>query len=341
MESGVVYTGVLHTATPFGALENPAERFKYVLKAATSSDTTQPTTVVVDMDQVVQLQSKVSTSAAAGRGLFCLDGDIAGRPTTTSHTSNSPLVQADAAWTAPQTTTSNNNNMRLGQSIDGWDQFQANEKLFNVKGGFDESVYTTVLDTSQVSVSDQHRAARLAREIQSAEHDNPHIAEERNQTVATGLDEEDRYSGVLPAPPPPKLNYAQAAGKAEPKSSSPGGEESNEAPPPGSPATSAVEAPIPPEEEEKPKEEEEEASAQPPPPSKSKLNANAKEFSLNGAAMPFVPPPQPHAFLPPQPYAIDPHTHMPVPIIQQIPMQPGTYISYFGSKKWKKVYPQY
>ena len=62
-------------------------------------------------------------------------------------------------------------------------------------------------------------------------------------------------------------------------------------------------------------------------PAKSKLNANAKEFSLSGSAPPFVPPPppQPAAYLPPQPFAIDPNTGMPIPILQQMPMQPGMY----------------
>lgn len=82
-----------------------------------------------------------------------------------------------------------------------WNQFEANERLFGVKSDFDENIYTTKLDRSHPEY--QRRAAEAARiaaeiEAQSASGLNSHIAEERGIVVPddSGMDEEDKYSGV-------------------------------------------------------------------------------------------------------------------------------------------------
>jgi hypothetical protein len=85
----------------------------------------------------------------------------------------------------------------LEGSIGDWDQFSANEKKFNVRATFDENLYTTKLDVSSIDASRRAEAERIAREIESTPSTNMHIAEERNQAIATDYDEEDRYSGVL------------------------------------------------------------------------------------------------------------------------------------------------
>ena len=85
----------------------------------------------------------------------------------------------------------------LDGSIGDWDQFSANEKKFNVKASFDENLYTTKLDVSSIDASRRAEAERIAREIESTSSTNMHVAEERNQAIATDYDEEDRYSGVL------------------------------------------------------------------------------------------------------------------------------------------------
>lgn len=89
----------------------------------------------------------------------------------------------------------------LKGSIAGWDQFKANEELFNVTGSYDETVYTTPLDKSSLEADKIARAEKLAKEIESTVSYNPHLAEERGQVAQTDfgeeLDEEDKYSGVL------------------------------------------------------------------------------------------------------------------------------------------------
>lgn len=84
----------------------------------------------------------------------------------------------------------------------GWNQFEANEKLFGVVSTFDENIYTTKLDKSKISTEQSLAAEKLAYEIerQSAA-GNFHLQEERGQMVRSGkhgndFDEETRYSSV-------------------------------------------------------------------------------------------------------------------------------------------------
>ncbi|KAI0322616.1 hypothetical protein OF83DRAFT_1093168 [Amylostereum chailletii] len=81
-----------------------------------------------------------------------------------------------------------------------WDQFAANEKLFGVKAGFDEDVYTTKLDRSAADFKEREkRAQALANEIMGSTTNNAHVAEERlmNSTGDSGTNEEDKYGAVV------------------------------------------------------------------------------------------------------------------------------------------------
>lgn len=71
-----------------------------------------------------------------------------------------------------------------------WDQFAANEKLFYLKTDYNEDLYTTTIDkTNPRYKQTAARAERLAREIEGNAN--------RTATQAdSGLDEEDKYSGV-------------------------------------------------------------------------------------------------------------------------------------------------
>ena len=233
LKNGAVYAGVFHTATPF--CELPAEeRHKYVLKAvsvvvpAPSSSSAvvvvQPgQTLVVDMAQVVQVHVKSlrldalhnsnNSNKEAVATSFQTDTEISGSQTTAGHS----LVAAGSAWTSPTTTaassSSHNNGNKttttttgLQGNIGGWDQFKANEELFNVTAGFDENVYTTALDKSSLPSHQIRQAEQMAREIETAVTSNMHVAEERNQALQGDYDEEDRYSGVL------KKNTSSSAG---------------------------------------------------------------------------------------------------------------------------------
>jgi PAB1-binding protein PBP1 len=79
----------------------------------------------------------------------------------------------------------------------GWDQFEANERLFGVKTDYDENIYTTAIDKSHPDYNKRYADAdRKAREIEGSVAQNSHVAEERvvdNLNVDdSGQDEEDK-----------------------------------------------------------------------------------------------------------------------------------------------------
>ncbi|KAH0543836.1 hypothetical protein FGG08_001875 [Glutinoglossum americanum] len=80
-----------------------------------------------------------------------------------------------------------------------WDQFEANERLYGVKSDYDENLYTTTIDRTNPLYEQRAAAAeRIAREIENASTMNSHVAEERGIILGddSGMDEEDKYSGV-------------------------------------------------------------------------------------------------------------------------------------------------
>ena len=79
----------------------------------------------------------------------------------------------------------------------GWDQFEANERLFGVTTDYDENIYTTTIDQSHPDYQKRYaEAERKAREIENSLTTNTHVAEERivdNIKADDGdLDEEDK-----------------------------------------------------------------------------------------------------------------------------------------------------
>jgi Protein interacting with poly(A)-binding protein len=81
----------------------------------------------------------------------------------------------------------------------GWDQFEANERLFGAKSNYDENLYTTRIDRSDPTYRQKHaEAARIAREIEGQDHENAHMREERGLVAPDSgdQDEESKYSGV-------------------------------------------------------------------------------------------------------------------------------------------------
>ncbi|PNS20034.1 Ataxin-2 [Sphaceloma murrayae] len=73
-----------------------------------------------------------------------------------------------------------------------WDQFAANEKLYNVRSDYDEDMYTTAIDKSNPQYRQiAERAERLAREMEREQD-----SRKTNVAADSGLDEEDKYSGV-------------------------------------------------------------------------------------------------------------------------------------------------
>ncbi|KAF2155605.1 hypothetical protein K461DRAFT_290621 [Myriangium duriaei CBS 260.36] len=77
-----------------------------------------------------------------------------------------------------------------GYGQGGWDQFAANEKLYNVRSDYNEDLYTTTIDKSNPRYKQvAEQAERLAREIEGG-------ANRSTVQADSGLDEEDKYSGV-------------------------------------------------------------------------------------------------------------------------------------------------
>lgn len=82
---------------------------------------------------------------------------------------------------------------------DNWDQFQTNERKFGIKSEFDEHMYTTKINKDDPNYKKNLEIAdALAKDIESQGHSgNAHLAEERGVAFDdSGIDEEDKYSGV-------------------------------------------------------------------------------------------------------------------------------------------------
>lgn len=79
-----------------------------------------------------------------------------------------------------------------------WDQFKVNEEKFGVGSTYDESLYTTKINTSGADYKKRLKEATIiAKEIESQSSTDRHILEERGiQVDDSGVDEEDKYSGV-------------------------------------------------------------------------------------------------------------------------------------------------
>lgn len=130
----------------------------------------------------------------------------------------------------------------------GWDQFEANKRLFGATSSYDENIYTTRIDRSDPTYRvKEAEAARIAREIEGTDIDNAHVREERGLVSTEGGDEEDKYSGVrrddkaFPplvsgqpnkyTPPARRQAAAQAAPSPIPTAPAPKAQSSNTTPP--------------------------------------------------------------------------------------------------------------
>jgi hypothetical protein len=395
LSDGTKLEAVFYTATPFST-NNTMQSNKYVFKQirVLEPGTTQKfepgSTAILSMQDVVHVvlpqmpvestTEHTTTMTTSSNGAFQTDTEISGAAGTNK---NKVLEAAGAAWVggaapvpqqqqrnsradalmgpggAPSETPSG-----LQGNIGQWDQFQANEALFNVKATFDENLYTTSLDKSKMDAQQIKAAEKLAKEIESQTSTNIHVAEERGFKLETDFDEEDLYSGVLKqadgskqvssrkdgaAVPAKVMNYAAAAAKqtslppgflakqaASAKPSQTPKEETSTTSKQGAEASTkltesskepkpSVAAATPTSKESVTKTldaatETAKTDASKAATPSTKLNPNAKSFSLNISAKPFTPTfaadpmaaaaPMHHV---PMPYGpIDPHTGMPL-----------------------------
>jgi hypothetical protein len=129
------------------------------------------------------------------------------------------LQSIDSSWLTPET----NAQLDARHSLGGWNQFEANKKLYNFQDTYDENIYTKKLDRSQLTREQLERADLLANSIESSTTTNFHLREERGQ-ISTGeeenYDEEDRYSGVLRQPSPGTSSRTSSKPKNSPTSAS-------------------------------------------------------------------------------------------------------------------------
>ena len=150
-----------------------------------------------------------------------------------------------------------------GAASDGkdWDQFAAFERMTGAKSTYTEEQYTTALNKNDPRMKAlEAQAERIAREIEGQTSTNSHVAEERGHYIDdSGMDEEDKYSGVLRAP-------VKAQPAARDKSTKAKDQDKKTA---GAQAASA--------------------DAKLANPKSSGLNLNAKPFSFNANAKEFVP----------------------------------------------------
>lgn len=80
-----------------------------------------------------------------------------------------------------------------------WNQFAVNEQKFGITSSFDEHLYTTRINKDDPDYEKRVKEAdRIAKDIESqGSSGNIHLAEERGIVVDdSGIDEEDKYSGV-------------------------------------------------------------------------------------------------------------------------------------------------
>jgi PAB1-binding protein PBP1 len=376
LTDGTVLEGVFHTFTPFDGVEADMKN-KYVLtavkvtKAEKGTKIENGSTAILAVEKVCSLYGKninldrpnQNGAKTAKGGEFVTDTQISAAKTV----GGKDLVAAGSVWTTGGKQTradalagalggpSAKDTSGLKGSIGKWDQFKANEELFNVNASFDENLYTTELDKTQIDARKIAEAERIAREIETTTSTNIHIAEERGHSVETDYDEEDRYSGVLTKDgkqrhevvekpvPAPKMNYAAAAAKADtakkaasaatdakpaqaakeeaekPEKARVEAEVKKEEKPAETPKEAVPAPDVKPEEEVKEDEDSKQEERKEEVKKTSKLNANAKEFTFNPSAKSFTPS---FATGQPQLPPMDPNFHM----HGGHPMQPPHYM---------------
>ncbi|KAK6198102.1 uncharacterized protein RJT21DRAFT_250 [Scheffersomyces amazonensis] len=153
-------------------------------------DINDPIKRSINSKQSPQLSSQSQTSDISSK--FKTDTDISGRLNVRERELERWVPDEDL--THNPALTLNADDHKSG----AWDQFKVNEEKFGVESSYDEHLYTTRIDTSAADYEDRvKRAERIAREIEGQVTSDRHILEERGiQIDDSGIDEEDKYSGV-------------------------------------------------------------------------------------------------------------------------------------------------
>uniref|UniRef100_A0A093VW94 PAB1-binding protein 1 n=1 Tax=Talaromyces marneffei PM1 TaxID=1077442 RepID=A0A093VW94_TALMA len=169
--------GLSDTTTPFvGTTPDHSMKFKV----------DEITDIVVNNVTTAEVVAKDTNGPHTG---FRTDTDISGSLT---------MRERNLQRWEPSATDPNVDMSLEGSGATGWDQFEANARLFGATTSYDENIYTTQINRNDpLYKKKQAEAARIAREIEGTATDNPHLREERGHALeGEGQDEEERYSGV-------------------------------------------------------------------------------------------------------------------------------------------------
>ncbi|KAK6458663.1 uncharacterized protein RJT20DRAFT_131825 [Scheffersomyces xylosifermentans] len=160
----------------------------------TKSTTPQPSATSTQPEHVPQPVPVQPISVQPAQSTFKTDTDISGRGVQVRER---PLQR----WVPDEDTPSHPallNHDTFGTDNGQWDQFKVNEEKFGVEATYDEHLYTTRINKSAPDYHERlARADRLAKEIEGSVTSDRHVLEERGiQVDDSGMDEEDKYSGV-------------------------------------------------------------------------------------------------------------------------------------------------
>lgn len=161
---------------------------------------------IINYDDLIdfELENVNLYEPAKEHSFFKTDTDISSRNKSVSGMASQNRERDIEKWTPEP-----NSKFNLSLDDDGkaWDQFETNEQKFGIKSFFDENLYTTTIDRTNPRYNDlKQKADKLAAEIEGSSYaGNGHLSEERViKFDDSGLDEEDKYSGVFREEPKPQ-----------------------------------------------------------------------------------------------------------------------------------------
>jgi hypothetical protein len=203
-----IWQGLFYTANLVENNDNNAAQSQIILKEAqlqqqpSSSDrninqfiekkSISLSEIVTLKASSVQLNPSTSPTSQSGASVgFATDTEISNRPLQMRELQK---FEIDAALQAENLLSldSNNNSAGAGHHGNNWDQFAAWEQMTGKKSDFDfERDYSTKLDrNSDFYKAMEKKAEVLAKQIQTQQTDNIHLAMERNQVAESDINEE-------------------------------------------------------------------------------------------------------------------------------------------------------
>lgn len=206
LTSGARYQGVLLTSniSPQDSsslsviLQKPTIVSKPLINEKSNSDKESelPEKLVIEGKDLIDIElvnvnlNKTPAPQKAESSKFKTDADISGRFQVKERELQKWVPEDDLLAVSLNDDFSNGNEQ--------WDQFKVNEEKFGVESTYDEHLYTTRINTAAPGYNERLAAAeRLAKEIEGQSSTDRHILEERGVVVDdSGIDEEDKYSGV-------------------------------------------------------------------------------------------------------------------------------------------------